>query len=265
MTELIRGLLSMTTWEMEVPTAYGPLHLPFFLIGTLLSIFLAWKLRNASDKVNRGLLLTLGIVLVLGEVYKQLLYELVLEPDDGYNWKNFSFQMCSIPMYLCLILPFMKPGKVARGMYCFLMTYNLLGGFISLVAPTGLFHGYWTLTLHAMIWHMLLVFLGLYVAFSGRGCRDRKDFKWATVTYLVLCVLAFIFNCAFWDLSGGQLNLFYVGPKNSTLPVFSIIANALGWYVNTALFIPVTVLGSFVIYLLLRSVKNKWLSPVMTK
>ena len=31
-------------------------------------------------------------------------------------------------MYMCLIAPWLKPGKLQRGMYSFMVLYNLLGG-----------------------------------------------------------------------------------------------------------------------------------------
>ena len=139
----------------------------------------------------------------------------------------------------------------------FLMTYNMLGGFISFFEPSGLLHEYWTLTFHALIWHMLLVFLGTFIALSGRGCRSRKDYWGATVTFLVLCAVAFGINCAFWNISGGQINMFFVGPANSSLVVFHQISEMLGWYVSTAVYIPATCLGAYVIYLGFRFVQRK--------
>ena len=43
--------------------------------------------------------------------------------------------------------------------------------------------------------------------------------------------------------------MFFVGPAKSSLIVFSWIAENLGWYVSTALYIPVVCLGAFLIFL----------------
>ena len=103
----------------------------------------------------------------------------------------------------------------------------------------------------------LLVFLETFIALSGRGCRSRKDYWGATVTFLVLCAVAFGINCAFWNISGGQINMFFVGPANSSLVVFNQISEMLGWYVSTAVYIPATCLGAYVIYLGFRFVQRK--------
>lgn len=262
--ETIRALLSPTAWEMEIPRTYGLFHILVMVIGFSGCFFLAWRLRNLDERKNKAMILGFGIFLVVCEIYKQLMNEVVLYPNDGYNWGNFSFQLCSIPMYLCLMIPMLKPGNLRRSLYSFLMTYNLLGGFIAFFEPSGLFHGHVTLTAHALIWHMLLVFLGAYIALSGRGCRDIRDYRRATVLFLVLCAVAFGINCGFWEISNHQIKMFFIGPGNSPIIVFKQISEWFGWYVSTLLYIPVVCLGAYLIYLLWDFVKKKIPAPAMS-
>jgi hypothetical protein len=247
-TELIYNLLAPTAWEMDIPKAYGLFHICVMVIGFSLCFFTAWKLRKLDDRKHRFLLLSIGIFLAVCEVYKQLMYEVVLEPGDGYRWGNFSFQLCSIPMYLCLILPFLKNGPVKRALSGLLMSYNLLGGFIAFFEPSGLFHEHWTLTGHALLWHMLLVFLGAYVGLSGRGCRNGKEFRNTTFAFLALCITAFCINCAFWKISDHQIKMFFLGPGNSPIIVFKQISEMFGWVVCNLIYIPCVCLGAYLIY-----------------
>ena len=242
----LTSFLTKTAWAMEKPTAYGAFHLCFMIIGFFACGFFAWKLRNVGEKGNRRILLSIGLFLVLSEVYKQLFYTYVTG-GGSYQWWIFPFQLCSIPMYFCLILPVLRQGRVKKAMYTFLMTFNFLGGLISFFEPSGLFHEYWTLTLHALLWHMTLVFLGLYVFLSKRGGTDKKDFLGAVAVFLGLCVTAFCINCIFWQVAQGDINMFYVGPRISPLAVFKGIAQAYGWYACTALYIPVLCVGAFMI------------------
>ena len=248
MDGFLDDLMTWTAWKMTPPQPYGPFHLSFAFIGFALCIFLAWKLRNVKDKGNRAILLSCGFFLLLCEVYKQLFYYYYIG-DHSYQWWIFPFQMCSVPMYLCIIAPLLKPGKLQKGMYNFMMLYNLLGGFMGFVEPSGIIHEYWTLTLHAFIWHMMLVFIGLYLALSNRGGKEMKDYRSATVTFLILCCIAFSINVALRDVSGGTVNMFFVGPSNSSLVVFKQIAEAAGWYFSTLLYIPAVSLGAFLIFL----------------
>ncbi len=247
-SDWLAGLLQATAWPMTPPQAYGPFHLTFTLVGFALSLLLAWKLRNIGEKRGKILLLCLGAFLLLTEIYKQL-FHYYCYGERGYKWWIFPFQMCSVPMYLCLIAPLLKPGPVRKGMYNFMMIYNLLGGFIAFFEPSGLNHDYWSLTLHSYMWHMLLVFIGLFLSFAGLGGKTMKDYKYASVTFVALCGVAFCINLLFFDVSGGSINMFFVGPANSSLIVFKDIAEKFGWYVSTLLYIPVVCLGAFGIFL----------------
>lgn len=240
--------IQATAWEMTPPEAYGPFHLTFTFVGIALCAFAAWKLRKLGDKGNRIMLMSLGFFLIVCEVYRQLFYYYHIG-QGTYPWWIFPFQMCDVPMYLCILAPLLKPGKVRQSMYNFMMSYNLLGGFMAFIEPSGIVHGYWTLTLHAFTWHMLLVFIGLYLAFSDRGKKTMADYRSASVTFIILCVLAFLINLLLRDVSGGAVNMFFVGPSNSSLVVFQQISEYCGWYVSTLLYIPTVALGAFLVFL----------------
>lgn len=240
--------IASTAWPMTPPTAYGSFHLTFVAAGFTIALLLAWQLRTIGEKGNKRLLMGIGIFLLITEVYKQLFYFYYIG-NETYQWWIFPFQLCSVPMYLCILAPLLKPGKVRTGMYNFMMIYNLLGGFMAFVEPSGLSHPYWTLTLHAFVWHMLLVFVGLYLAFSHRAGYTMRDYCWATATFLALCFIAFGINVLLWGVSGGTVNMFFVGPANSPLIVFETIAKRFGWYVSTILYIPVVCIGAFLFFL----------------
>ena len=247
-SEFLDRVFTATAWGMTPPKPYGAFHLGFTLVGILVSILLAWRLRRLSERGNRILLVSVGAFLMITEVYKQLFYYYYIG-DNSYQWWIFPFQLCSVPMYLCVIAPFLRSGRVQKGMYHFMTTFNLLGGLMAFIEPSGIIHEYWTLTLHAFIWHMLLIFIGAYLILSGRFARRMQDFRSATVTFLSLALLAFCINLLFWKPSGGTINMFFVGPRNSSLVVFEWISEQLGWYVSTLLYLPVVCLGAFLVFL----------------
>lgn len=248
MSDIFQRLMSATAWKMTPPAPYGAFHLLFFIIGFAVCVFAAWKLRKLGERGNRRLLFSTGLFLAVCEVYKQLFYFYYIG-EGHYQWWIFPFQLCSIPMYLCLIIPFLKEGKLKSGMCDFLLMYNLLGGFIAFFEPSGLIHGYWTLTLHAFVWHMVLIFVGLYLGFSGRAGVRKENFFRATGFFVILCAVAFAVNLVFRRVSGGDINMFFIGPNVSPIIVFSSIGKRFGWYVSTILYIPCVCLGAFVISL----------------
>ena len=248
---------------MTPPQAYGVFHITYTLFGFLLCALLAWRLRNVTDRTAGRILFGIGLFLGLSEVIKQFFYYYVIM-DNAYSWGDFPFQLCSIPMYMCLIAPFLKPGKVQRGMYSFMVLYNLLGGAISFTEPSGLLHGHWFLTIHALMWHMLLVFIGLFLCFSNRGGNQLGDYHTATVTFLVMAACAFGLNCFVQYGLGEQMNMFFVGPGNSPLAVFSSFSKWFGWYVNTIIYIFAVCLGAYLIFILIYYLQSKKL-PFRTK
>ena len=243
----LQNLMRSTAWGMEKPAAYGAFHLGFTFVGLILSFVIAWKLRNISENGKKRCLLVCGIFLLVTEVYRQLFYYYAIH-DHEFPWWTFPFQLCDIPMYLCLIAPWIKNGKIRNSMYTFMMSFNLLGGLMAFIEPSGIVHEYWTLTLHAFIWHMLLIFIGLFVGFSNLGGKTMRDYRSGVITFLVLCCIAFTLNISLWGVTGGSMNNFYIGPANSPLAVFKTISVNYGWYISTLLYIPAVSLGAFVLF-----------------
>ena len=231
MVEMLDSFFESMNWPMEKFPSYGAFHILYTLIGFAVCGFAAWKLRNVSDKAARWILFGTGLVLAVGELLKQLFYYFFIM-DNRYSWGDFPFQLCSIPLYLCLIAPWLKPGKLQRGMYSFMVLYNLLGGAIAFTEPSGLLLDQWFLTMHACIWHMLLVFIGLFICFSKRGGNQREDYKGATWTFIGLCA-------------------------NSSLIVFKQFSEWFGWYVNTPIYIFAVCLGAYLVFLLTYWLQNK--------
>ena len=248
LNRVLDEFFTSTAWKMVPPKAYGPFHLIFTFVGIALCILIAWKLRNVGEKGNRAVLLSVGIFLILTEIYKQLFYYYYIG-ENTYQWWIFPFQLCSVPMYLCVIAPLLKPGKVQSGMYHFMTTFNLLGGLMAFIEPSGIVHEYWTLTFHAFIWHMMLIFIGIYLILSGRFAKTMQDYRSAAVTFLVLAAVAFAINLIFRKASDGTINMFFVGPSNSSLVVFKWISENFGWYCSTLLYLPTVCLGAFIVFL----------------
>ncbi len=247
-SDLLDRFIEITAWEMTKPKAYGPFHLIFTFVGVAVCLLLAWKLRKISEKGNKVLLISVSLFLIITEVYKQLFYYYHIK-DEQYDFGIFPFQLCSVPMYLCLIAALVRPGKIQNGMYGFMTTFNLLGGIMAFIEPSGIVHDHLTLTIHAFVWHLSLIFIGAYLLMSGRGAKTKKDYLYAVITFVSLCAVAFIINLSLWDVSNGGINMFFVGPRNSSLIVFKQISEAAGRYISTLLYIPTVCLGAYLLFL----------------
>ena len=258
MYQVLDQFFESTAVTMTQPPAYGPFHILFTVIGFALCTFVAWKLRHVSDKKFNIILFCVGTALALSEVFKQLFYYFALS-NNSYCWGEFPFQLCSVPMYLCMLLPILKHDKIRQGALSFMVLYNLLGGAISFAEPSGLLHGYWFLTIHALIWHMSLVFIGLFICFSKRGGTEIKDYWSATATFVVMCGIAFCLNFFVQNVLHEHMNMFFVGPGNSPLVVFSQFSEWFGWYINTPIYIFAVSLGAYIVFLIIYLCQNKHL------
>ena len=55
-----------------------------------------------------------GFLMLISEIWKQYCLTYIMN-EGTYNWWYFPFQLCSIPMYVCLLLPFLfTPSDIKR-------------------------------------------------------------------------------------------------------------------------------------------------------
>ncbi len=245
--------LHWTAWTMEKPAAYGLFHIPFTLVLLAAAIAGAWRLRNTNDKQNRVVLGAVGSFLLATEVYK-ILFHMTVDPYDWGFWGTFPFQLCSVPMYLSIVCALCKSKKVNAWLYEFVFAVNMFGGIMAFIEPSGIQHPYVTLTVHAYVWHMLLIFLGLYLYLSKRVCLDRNSYGKAIAIYLLSCAVAQGLNLIF----AGKINCFYISPYvQSPLAVFKDIYAASGWEVNMVLLILALSLASAAVYYIGYFIRTK--------
>jgi len=215
LSNLLKTILQKTAWPMAAPKPYSLFHILCSVAGVTLALWLARR-RRLSEKQALHVLLSCGILLAASEIYKQLfLYYIVNQ--GTYDWWYFPFQLCSTPMYLCLFLPFIWNRPAARRLVCgYLQDFGLLGGIMALAEPSGLLHSYWTLTLHGLSWHILLVFIGLFCGVSGLAGQGVREYKKELLLFAFFCLIATAINVA----THGQADMFYISPYYPVTQIF---------------------------------------------
>ena len=238
---------------MEKPAAYGVFHIVFTLALLAAAVGAAWGLRRCGDKGHRIVLAVTGGVLLLAEVYK-IAFHLVVDPYGWGFFGTFPFQLCSVPMYLSVFCAVNRCQKLNEWLYEYMFAINMFGGIMAFLEPSGIQHAYVTLTVHAYVWHMLLIFLGLYLYFSKRACTDARSYGKSAVVYLISCTVAQAFNLIF----AGKVNCFYMSPYlQSPLAVFKDIYAACGWVVNMVLLILAMLIASAIVYYVGYALRRK--------
>lgn len=261
MESLFVSLLAGTAWPMETPRPYGFFHLALAGSGILLAILLARILcpsPRGALRISRfgsrplRVLRICGLILALSEIYKQgFLYYIV--NHGHYDWWYFPFQLCSVPMYLALLLPpedGRGPAFVRQSFCTFIQDYGLLGGIMALAEPSGLMHPYWTLTLHGFFWHFILIFMGLYCSMSGLGGRSRERFLKSLPLFFLCCAIATAINI--FSRPYGNADMFYINPyyPNGQI-VFRQISLAIGSLGGNLLYLLSVILGAAAVHWIL--------------
>lgn len=242
-------LLKKMAWPMTTPKPYSFFHIAFSLTGILLAAFAAdhmakkWK-RNPSKAIR--VMVLCGAILAFGEIFKQLFLYVVVN-HGHYDWWYFPFQLCSTPMYLCLFLPIIKRYPSIRLTFCtYLQDFCLLGGIMALLEPSGLFHPYWVLTLHGLIWHIILIFLGLYSGLSGVCGYGKREYAKSLLLLGAFCLMASGINIA----TKGQADMFYISPYYPVTQIFfHQISLSLGTPAGIIIYLASICLGGFLIHI----------------
>ncbi|MEY8336565.1 hypothetical protein AALB16_00825 [Lachnospiraceae bacterium 62-35] len=211
-------ILSFTAWPMARPNPYSPFHIIAALIGILLSLYSARVLakKTSFEKSSSSVLFCCGLVLAACELYKQAFLYFIVN-SKSFDWWYFPFQLCSIPMYLCLLYPVVSSSYLRQILLTFLQDFGILGGIMALVEPSGLMHPYWTLTLHGFLWHFILIFLGLYCCFGRTLKPSLIEFLRTLPLFFLCCLIATIINVSVGP--EGNADMFYISPYYPCLQI----------------------------------------------
>lgn len=155
-----------------------------------------------------------GLLMAASEVWKQLYLTFGIN-DGSYDWWYFPFQLCSTPMYILLILPHLKRGRLRDAFLTFLMCYGMLGGIAVFADTSGLHYPVLSLTVHSYLWHILQIVTGIMagIAFCRESSPHRlwKSFADASLLYLIFCGGASLINALVSPHA--VINMFYINPR----------------------------------------------------
>lgn len=192
-----------------------------------------------------------GVIMLISEIWKQWCLTWLIG-GGSYNWWYFPFQLCSVPMYICLLIPRIKREQIRRNLLTFLMDFGLLAGIFTFFDTTGLHHAYLPLTIHSYTWHIVLIFLGLYTGFFRRTDTSDCSFTGSALIYLFCCLTATAGNLIFYN--NGPVNLFYISPHYlMTQKVFCHITASFGNFTGILSYIASTVFGAWIIHRLWKT------------
>ncbi len=193
---VITDILNMASWRMDAPQLFGGFHITAFLLtaGLAAAAAVHFARRAMTEKDVRRILVITGWILVFLEVFKQLfLYHIV--NGGAFDLWFFPFQLCSVPMYLCILMP-VSGDNVRCTMLTFMGGYTFVSAAAALIYPADILRPYIALTVHGFIWHGLILFISLLIIFTGTADHSARGLLQAAVLFSMLCAAAIIINIA---------------------------------------------------------------------
>ncbi len=283
MNSITRSLLEFTAWRMDVPAMFGTFHIAAVLIAVIIAAAGAVCAKRLSVSGRVRLLAVCGWVLVIMEVYKQLFLYFIVN-GGAYDWWYFPFQLCSVPMYLCILLPLLCRGHIAiladsgvgahmsssgsgsrlcSAVMTFLAVYTFTGAAAALIIPEDYLRSYAALTLHGFIWHGILLMISLTILLSRMADLSTRGFARATALFLVMCAAAVCINIAVEPLMAASYAegliphsyaaMFYLNPYHlSPQPLVDTIQKSAGIPLGLALYVISIIAVSGLLCLLFR-------------
>jgi len=196
----IFDMLTMTARRMDAPPLFGSFHIAAALAAAFAAIVCAVIFSEriaASPHPEKALIKVLssaGWLLVILEVYKQLFLYFIVNGGAFDLW-FFPFQLCSVPMYLCILLPFVK-GHVRSTFLTFMSGYTFISAAAALIYPEDFLRPYVSLTVHGFLWHGILLFISLLIMICKAADPSAKGLLGAAGLFACLCAAAVCINAA---------------------------------------------------------------------
>ena len=219
----------MITTTIEPIKPYSIQHLLLCLGLIALAVIIVFFLKKLKKTTVIG---TIGIILVANEVMKQIFMRQIY--TNGYSWSDIPFQLCSVPMYLCLIYPLAK--KLRDTIEHFLASFGLMGAIVAFAVPYDVFARYLALSIQSIVWHEILFILGIYcIAVVPKDKKlGWKDYVYNALLYLLLAWIAIDINALLAKASSGTANMFFLGPSKPYTVILDDIYEECGWIVASA-------------------------------
>ena len=262
-------VLYMLQAQMERPEPYGWFHLMWiaFTVISLLILFLYRK--KYSNKQLKLVLGVYGIVALLLEVTKQIIWSFEYDEASNlvtwdYQWYAAPFQLCTTPIFASIICLFLKEGKVRNSFLSYMAFITILGSFMTMIIPDSCFTKDILINIHTMWLHCGSLVVSVYLIMSGAIEVNKETFKNGFKIFLIFIIIAEILNIGIYNsgiLNGETFNMFYISPYfTSTLPVFDIIQQNVPFILFLVIYIIALFLGALIVYgiaYLFKGRKNK--------
>ncbi len=208
----------------NAPKMFGAFHIAAAVTCIFLSAAAARLLRQYDREriIRAG-----GYLFLISEIFRQLYLYLIINGRQ-FAWWYFPFQLCSTPLYLTLLFPYLKK-EVQDGACTYLSTFSLIAALCAFAYPQDMLKEYIPYSVNSFFWHGLMLFFSFFLILK-QEVRPHT-FRSALGIFSLFAGIALLINVAVHALEGGTslIDMFYINPYTSTgQPFFSVIESLFG-------------------------------------
>ena len=242
---------------MEEPEVISWFHFIALIPIIALAILIPLFFRNAEEKIYKRILFIFWVVLIILEVFKELVKSFHYGDPSywEYSIRDFPFSICSMPYYFIPIVLFVNKEKhpkivdAATGYLCLItLAAGIAVCIYTKMATSTLIY----INIQTFIHHGSQVVLGIFIYVWNRKNITIKTFYRSLIAFLITAVIAIIINVAFYP---HFINMFFINPTRITnLPVGNIVQEKAGYPVYLIAFLSVIALMTFLTYFVETSI-----------
>lgn len=259
----LERMLYVLSAQMDRPHSYEMFHIVSIVTVFVCAVVFCLIFRNASAETEKILLMSVWGLLVVFEIYKQLVFAVNFEEVVywKYRWDSFPFQFCSSPLYLLPLAALPRSESIRDVIRMFLATFSLFAGLAVLFYPDDVFSTYIGVSIQTMVHHGMMVIVGIWL--GGRLLREGKMtipcFLKASAVFAGLVIIALIMNLAAPLVTDMTFNMFFIGPN---FPCQLVILDMIYVSVPYPLFLLIYMLGftlaAFILFWLQQLLRPFW-------
>ena len=240
------------------PQFFGTLHVIMLVLGVIGNVIMYRYLKNKDENYLLNFLFYTGLLMVITEIYKQWFCYVYVFNREINLW-YFPWQLCSMPMYLSLIVKFLDKKK-QNVVLVFLASISLFATIMALLFPHGMLHREVFLFIHSFVYHGLIIIQSIVSLLILRN-RNNYSYRYSVYLFILLALIAQIINVVSHmvlnDISI-EPNMFYISPYIATNQFFlRDIAYRYGILTETIVYLIGIVMISYGLYLLEKKIIKK--------
>ncbi len=240
--EFVQNFLRVLDYQVETPAVFGLYHIAWLIGMVILTALAAILGKHHSAKTVTRVVFATAVLVAILEILKQINYTFGDgSAEPGYRWYAFPWQFCSTPLYIGLLAGVFRKGRIHDALCAYLATYAVFAGAAVMIYPGDVFVPTLSINIQTMICHGSMVVIGGYLLGSGHVQLSFKSVLKAMPVFAICVAMAAGMNemaHATGLLEEHNFNMFYISPYlECTLPVYSLIHNAVAFPVNLIIYV----------------------------